>query len=714
MRRFLAHARPGALLRAAALPLLTYLALAVFLTWPTALRLTTAVPGNGFDSWQNMWNMWWLRKALLEGYNPYFTPMLYYPQGATLLLQTLNPLNFLVSLPVHALLGLVAAYNFVVIFSLTMGGLCAYAVARDVGASRAAALVGGAIYASSGYLLAQVMGGHTHMMAAWPIPLAVLALRRAQAVPTAPRIAIAGVALALNLLADWQYFLFVLIWAGWYALAKLWESRAWRSILPACGAVAVALVLASPLIVATARASAEVPTAATEGGPTFRLETSVDLADLAIPSQLHPLWGLVAEGLQSYKVETHIQSKTAYLGLVAVLLAAFGVRAREGRFWLLSAIVFVVLAMGPMLQVGGWRTGLPLPGAVLFELPLIRIFRYPMRFMAVAMLAVAVLAALGTQRLIAAVEARRPRTTAAERGPAPLVAALLIALILLDNLTLPFPMVGVYIPPIYTELAADDEQYAVLEAPIFWRNNPYYLLYQVVHDKPLVGGYTSRILPYDLLDQLPVMRQLAFAEPAPDIVGRDIDRIAASVFAYFDIRYLTLHSTGGALRYNTLLRIASAAAGGAEPRRDVSSVVAPDAFGASGLRRSFVAQNELPAGTVLIYRVAPPAEPVPFLGVGPGWGEPQPRENGVVTRTAAGPAELVLYSARGGAATLSLEVAAAAPGPLVISAGDAVVAQVELSGGAQRVEVALDAQPGATTLQLAGAGELTLAGADVR
>lgn len=701
-------ARP---LRAAALALLIYTALAIFLTWPTALRFTTAVPGNGFDSWQNMWNFWWLRKALLEGHNPYFTPMLYYPQGATLLLQTLNPLNFLVSLPVHALFGLVAAYNFVVIFSLAASGLCVYALARDVGADTPAALVGGAVYATSGYLLAQVMGGHTHMMAAWPLPLAVLALRRAQAAPTPLRIGLAGASIALCVLADWQYMLFALIWAGWYALAQLWERRDWRAALPACGAVAVALALTAPLTIATARASATVPTAATEGGPTFRLETSVDLADLVIPSQLHPFWGRAAEQLQSYKFETHIQSKTAYLGLVTVLLAALGVRRREGRFWLLSAIVFILLAMGPMLQVAGWKTGLPLPGGALFALPLVGIFRYPMRFMALAMLALAVLAALGTQRLAEAADGRQ-RPGAPRRSP--LIAALLIGLILLDNLTIPFPMVGVYIPQFYVELAADDEPYAVMEAPVFSRSNPYYLLYQVVHDKPLVGGYTSRRLPYALLDQLPIMRQLAFAAPAPDIVGRDYDRIAASVFSYFDIRYLTLHSTGGALRYNTLLRIAAAAAGGAEPRRDVASVVAPDAFGASGLRRSFTAQNEVPSGTVLIYKVAPPADPVPFLGVGAGWGEPQPAANGAVTRTAAGEAELILYSARGGETSLTLEVTAAPPGPLVISAGDTTVAQVELDGGAQQIEVPLSVQPGATTLRLAATGPLIVAAADVR
>ncbi|MCX7791459.1 MAG: hypothetical protein N2378_12530, partial [Chloroflexaceae bacterium] len=41
-----------------------YLGLALLMTWPLPLQFTAAVPGNGFDTWQNMGNMWWLRCLL--------------------------------------------------------------------------------------------------------------------------------------------------------------------------------------------------------------------------------------------------------------------------------------------------------------------------------------------------------------------------------------------------------------------------------------------------------------------------------------------------------------------------------------------------------------------------------------------------------------------------------------------------------------------------
>lgn len=721
-------ARWRALLTDHALPLALYLALALLMTWPMAFQVTTAVPGNGFDTWQNMWNMWWLRQALLSASQPYFTPYLYYPHGASLLLQTLNSINFLISLPIHALFGLIVAYNFVVLFSLTMSGYTTYLLARavladtdqGVGARRRAALLAGVIFANSGYLLSQVLGSHTHMLAAWPLPLAVLALRRAAAAPSMGRVTLAGGLMALTVLSDWQYLLFTLIWSAWYACALLlvpprapaapapvvgqggapWWRRA-RDRLFASGAPAVsaatglALLLVLPLAVPTARFSARVPTAETEGGVNFRLEHSADLADFFIPSQIHPFLGRLAEQLQAYKAETHIQNKTVYLGVVSLVLAGFGLRGRSGRFWLLSAVLFAILAMGPQVQIFGWFTGIPLPGALLYELPLVRISRYPLRFAVFAVLALAILAALGAERLFVALErhARRPRWAAN------LALVGLVGLVALENLTTPFPLVRVYIPPLYAALGRDPEQYAILESPFYYNTSPVYMLYQVAHGKYLVGGYTSRRLPYPLVDQIPTIRMFAYAQPAPDIIAQDPAEIAASVFSYFDIRYLMLHSAGGALRYGELETVASAAAGGSPPEREVSSLRYSDARSASGLLRAMGPLEQPPAGSVLAYRVMPPALPLPFLGIGAGWSPPEPGRSGV-ERQIADEAELLIYSAAPQQITLVLLLDSPAAGELDISVNDQPYTTLALAGGEARHELVLPIEAGLTRLWL--------------
>ena len=673
--------------RGHALPLLLYAALAALMTWPLVAHMGAAVPGVGYDSWQNMWNMWWLKQAMLGLRNPYFTDALYYPYGTSLYLHTLNPINFILSLPVHALFGLVVAYNFVIVGSLCASGYTAYLLAHNVTGDRRAALVGGTVFATSGYLLAQVMGGHTHMVAAEWLPLAALALRRATAAPSRRRVLLAGALLAINVLCDWQYFLFITLWAAFYALAVAWGRRSLRAALPVVAALALAGLLVLPLLVPTARRALQTPTATTEGGAAFRTDHSVDLAGFLIPSQLHPLWGKAAARAQWFKSHMEIQNKTAYLGAPALALGLLALRRRAGRFWMLGAALFALLAMGPQLQVAGLITRVPLPAAAIYALPFANISRYPVRFVAIAMLALSVAAAIGARVLLQTLDRSaskhglvrvHPRSSASMlvRGSS-LLPAVLIALIALDNLA-SIPLVGIYIPPVYAEMARDGERYGIFEAPLSYRSSAAFLLYQTVHGKGIVGGYISRTQP-DPLMGIPLIRTVANAQDEPDIVAQNPERIAASVFSYFNIRYLMLHSTGGALRYGDLSRLAGAAAGGAAPR---------------------------PVDWMLRYTVALPAQPLPFIGLGEGWGAAQPTGDGGATRALAAPAALTIYSARPTHATFTIQLTSPSPATLTIRAGDRPLPPFPLTPGTQTLHVPLDLRAGEThiTLQAAGGG----------
>src|SRR5882672_10550402 len=51
------------------------------------------------DGFQNVWNIWWVNQSVGHGHNPYFTTMLHWPEGVTLLPQTMNILNGLAGIP---------------------------------------------------------------------------------------------------------------------------------------------------------------------------------------------------------------------------------------------------------------------------------------------------------------------------------------------------------------------------------------------------------------------------------------------------------------------------------------------------------------------------------------------------------------------------------------------------------------------------------------
>jgi len=64
--------------------LLAYTLVALALTWPLALRLSTHVPGDGSDDPPLTWNLWWVPHALLvEGANPFKTDRIFYPSAST-------------------------------------------------------------------------------------------------------------------------------------------------------------------------------------------------------------------------------------------------------------------------------------------------------------------------------------------------------------------------------------------------------------------------------------------------------------------------------------------------------------------------------------------------------------------------------------------------------------------------------------------------------
>ena len=155
--------------------------LTLVMTYPLIRRFTSAIPGDGFDGWQNYWNLWWVRQALLvEHTHPWFTDMLYAPVGVSLLFHTLNLFNGLTTLPLQLAWGLFPAYNSAVLFSFAMSGLGAYLLARYVlgpHSSRLAAFAAGIIFTFSPFHIAHLLG-HMQVISMEWMPFFALYLLR--------------------------------------------------------------------------------------------------------------------------------------------------------------------------------------------------------------------------------------------------------------------------------------------------------------------------------------------------------------------------------------------------------------------------------------------------------------------------------------------------------------------------------------------------------
>jgi hypothetical protein len=176
--------------------LLGYLALTLLMTYPLVREFARAIPGDGFDGWQNVWNLWWVKRALLvEGRNPYFTRFVDYPDGVFLYFHTLNIFNGLTFLPVTLNAGVLVAYNVAVVFSFVVSGYGTYLLVlyvmrhdslegRDLRWQvRLAAFLGGVVFAFSPYHTAHLLG-HMQLISLEWIPFyalfAIMAIDKAQ------------------------------------------------------------------------------------------------------------------------------------------------------------------------------------------------------------------------------------------------------------------------------------------------------------------------------------------------------------------------------------------------------------------------------------------------------------------------------------------------------------------------------------------------------
>ena len=537
---------------------LVYGVLAIIATWPLAANLGTHAPGA--ELWQgrplfcetpvNLWNLWWFRHAVERGWSPFETTLLFYPHGASLWYHTLAPLHGFAGTLLQVLFPLVATFNLIVLLSLVLSALAVRALALELGLEGRGSLLAGGVFAFSPALFRHLYVGHLELMAAYWMPAALLlALRIARRERPYVR---DGFWLGLVLLGaayTSPYYAVYAVELLAVAIPFLWRGLV-RPRARACLAVAggTSLLGLSPMLVAFAARSA--PSGPTVGFAAY----SGDLVGFLVPSFTNPLFGRLATPVQERLAASLPlalpQETTTSVGLVVLGLAVLGaLRSRRlgvaVRLPLAIVVVFGLLTLGGRLRVLGWDTGLPLPAALLADVPLWHLARAPGRHILLVMVGLGVLAGIGLQSL------RRGCWRAA-----------VVALLALEYLAAPIPLYPVAAHDVYWRLAAEPGRFAVLELPFGLRDGSLSLgqpdsrqiLDQTVHEHPILTGMISR-LPASTIEailQAPVVGTLLHPQGATrQAFARDL-RAGPSYFAKWNIKAVVVHPSargGGQERY---------------------------------------------------------------------------------------------------------------------------------------------------------------------
>jgi hypothetical protein len=492
---------------------LIYVALSVLMTWPLAWNLNTHVPSPDNDVFNVYWGNWWVRYALGNGLNPYFTRHLIYPVGFNLVTFAFSPFLALLWIPLSWLLPSLAAYNLLLLLTIVLSCVAMDQLVRYLTGNGWAALVAGITF-GFGPALAAERANHLNLSALFWIPWGMLFLTRLMREARVRDAILLGVTVVLAFLTRLQVGVLLLMFAGVYFVGlalverKEWHPLALRRLLLAG---LVSLLLLSPLLVVTWGSLQQTGAESVVRGGADRLQT--DLLAYVLPPQQHPLFGSWTAAIYEQRFEVNTQY-WAYVGIFPLLLVLYAAisRPRQALPWLLAGLFFFVLALGPLLRFNGAvYPAIRLPYGLADEVFAALGWNWPNRFNLALMAAVSVLVGLACSQVFA------------RFGRARLLG--IAAVVILGE---------------YLVLPADGEDYAIVDLPLTRHDGEVQRYYQTLHHKPMVGGWDHRVPDgaFEFMAANPLLAPwIGVEQPGAPL---PLDTALAGL-SEADVRYIVIH-----------------------------------------------------------------------------------------------------------------------------------------------------------------------------
>ncbi len=467
-------------------PAIFYFIFFCILTYPLILQFSTHFFADQGDGLQNVWNIWWVNKALTELHQPLWqTRYLHYPYGISLLGHTLNPFNGFMGILLLKFLSLIETHNFVVVFSFVAGGLTAFLLAYYFTKSYWGSIIAGFIFTFSNYHFAHAEG-HLQLVSLEWIPLFVLFWYM---LVSNPRI-VTGIASAIVLFAvilcDYYYFLYCVLIAclilAWYGIQKnnIFFFLREKYLVPLTAFFVGFLVTAAPLIVSFLLLNTRDPLLGTHAPN----EYSLDLLALFIPGGHWRFSHLTHSYWSNLPGNIHESSVHIGLAVIYVLIFMWAKRrtfpAQGLRLWYFILIFFTITSLGPVLHIWGWEIPLVRLPYAFFEVvfPPLRLSGVPLRMMVMTMLSAGVISAMGFKVLFLQSIGKR------------LLAGLLLIILFIEYLPRPIPDSQINVPPYVNFLKELPDNEGILDMVA---EPTLALYYQTIHGKPMAFGYVSRI-----------------------------------------------------------------------------------------------------------------------------------------------------------------------------------------------------------------------------
>jgi hypothetical protein len=399
-------------------------------------------------------------------------------------------------------------------------------LARYTSRSSSAALVAGAIVLCSPERLDELRLGQLPTISDYFLPLALLltliTLERRRwnmAIWVGVTILLAGMNSWYHILHVTLMLLTIFLWRMVAAWKKDGRSGVKYELIPWLWVIGWSIVVALPLGIPVAIEAAISPYARKSDNLIFY----VDLLRM-LPSSIGAIWSPVP-------INWQYQYVFAALPLVLALLSMVLLR-RKTWLWAVVAAVCVIFSLGPRLYVGGVDTGVPLPYALIRSIPVFDVLRAPQRLNLISTLMIATIASLGLAE-------RAKRFAPAARGVGALA---MIALLVVESVRLPFPLLEIPLSPAYHIVASTPGEWSIIELPLDRFDGAEFQMYsQAFHGKKILTGYLARDVPRLPYESAPPIAQADQGETAPDIVSLSAEA-KIQLLQSLRIRYLLIHT----------------------------------------------------------------------------------------------------------------------------------------------------------------------------
>ncbi|MCJ7582567.1 MAG: discoidin domain-containing protein [Candidatus Aminicenantes bacterium] len=471
-------------------PIVLFVILSMIMTYPLVFHMTDSVPSDVGDPLLTIWILSWTSHNFSTGFNNLWDTNIFFPHQKTLLYADHILGLSLLAAPIAALSGsFVFAYNFLFIMSFILCGCGMYALVYYLTKSQMSAVISGTIFAFFPYRFAHI--SHLEILFFGWMAFLFLYLHKFFNKPSIKNLMAVGVFYILQVLCCGYYgvfsTLFVALFVFYYALqTKIYKKVSFYIKLFFLSAACFLILI--PFYF---------PYFSVHKAVTFTRNLkevslySAQLQHLLSVPKWNLVWGQIlgSEGSQEWQL---------YPGIIVILLIVFAfikvktsstLEKSHKTFYGLMAMFTLLLSFGPIIKFMDKKI-IPGPYMLFYKwVPGFSSLRVPSRLFALTMMALSVLAGYGIHRLLGSFSSVRKKIV---------IGSLAGALILLDFVSIPLPIVGIEvgdkIPAIYSSVKKLPADAALIELPmpnlgVGRAYDAIYMYYSTFHWRSIVNGY---------------------------------------------------------------------------------------------------------------------------------------------------------------------------------------------------------------------------------